>query len=97
MRSKTLVFGWCFTALALLANAFAFAVDPAFVGKLALLADPEVAKELGLSDDTKKKLADLINQREQEATALVAKIKSLPAAKQAEQLAALRGRVRKAG
>lgn len=87
MRSKTLVFGWSLAAFALLATGVASAVDPAFVGKLALLADPEVAKELGLSDDTKKKLADLINQREQEATALVGKIKSLPAAKQAEQLA----------
>src|SRR5258705_7571731 len=49
------------------------AADATFVGKLALIADPEVAKELGLSDETKKKLMELIDKREQEAVALVAK------------------------
>ncbi len=63
------------------------AADPAFVGKLALIVDPEVAKELGLSDETKKKLIELIDKREQEAIALVAKLKSQPQAKQAEALA----------
>src|SRR5262245_34573462 len=63
------------------------AADPAFVGKLALIADPEVAKELGLTDDTKKKLLELIDKREQEAIGVVAKLKGQPAAKQAEALA----------
>jgi type II secretory pathway component GspD/PulD (secretin) len=65
----------------------ATAADATFVGKLALIADPEVAKELSLSDETKKKLMELIDKREQEAISLVAKLKSLPQAKQAEQLA----------
>src|SRR5262245_42380311 len=63
------------------------AADPAFVGKLALIVDPEVAKELGLNDETKKKLIELIDKREQEAVALVAKLKSQPQNKQAEALA----------
>jgi type II secretory pathway component GspD/PulD (secretin) len=63
------------------------AADPAFVGKLALIADPEVAKELDLTDDVKKKLMDLIDKREQEAIGVVAKLKGQPAAKQAEALA----------
>src|SRR4029079_16370776 len=65
----------------------ATAADATFVGKLALIADPEVAKELSLSDETKKKLMELIDKREQEAISLVAKLKSLPQAKQAEQSA----------
>ncbi|HMC12398.1 MAG TPA: hypothetical protein VKH44_13955, partial [Pirellulaceae bacterium] len=66
---------------------WAGAAETTFVGKLALVADPEVAKELGLSDDTKKKLMDLINKREQEAVGVVAKLKGQPQTKQAEALA----------
>jgi type II secretory pathway component GspD/PulD (secretin) len=73
--------------LLLLVPAFARAADPAFVGKLALIADPEVAKDLGLTDDTKKKLLELIDKREQEAIGIAAKLKGQPAAKQAEALA----------
>jgi len=61
--------------------------DVAFVGKLALIDDPEVAKELGLSDDVKKKLQDLIKNREQEALGIVQKVKGQPQSKQAEALA----------
>jgi type II secretory pathway component GspD/PulD (secretin) len=64
-----------------------WAAEPAFVGKLALIVDPQVAKELGLSDETKKKLIELIDKREQEAIGVVAKLKSQPQAKQAESLA----------
>src|SRR4051812_37712474 len=81
--SSALAFG----LLLLVPAAVVPAADPAFVGKLALIADPEVAKELGLSDDTKKKLLDLIDKREQEAIGVVAKLKGQPAAKQAEALA----------
>src|SRR6478672_4661094 len=63
------------------------AADSMFVGKLALLEDSEVAKELGLSDDTKAKLKELINNREKEAVDKVAKLKGQPAAKQAEAMA----------
>ncbi len=80
--SAALAFG-----LLLLVPALASAADPAFVGKLALIADPEVAKDLGLTDDTKKKLLELIDKREQEAIGIAAKLKGQPAAKQAETLA----------
>ncbi len=73
--------------LLLLPAAFATAADPAFVGKLALITDPEVAKELGLTDDTKKQLMELIDKREKEAIGVVAKLKGQPVAKQAETLA----------
>src|SRR4051812_16059746 len=81
--SSALAFG----LLLLVPAAVVPAADPAFVGKLALIADPELAKELGLSDDTKKKLVELIDKREQEAIGVVAKLKGQPAAKQAEALA----------
>jgi type II secretory pathway component GspD/PulD (secretin) len=66
---------------------WADAADATFVGKLALVADPDVARELGLTDETKKKLLELIDKREQEAIAVVAKLKGQPQAKQAEALA----------
>jgi len=56
------------------------AADSMFVGKLALLEDPEVTKELGLADDTKAKLKELINNREKEAIDKVAKLKGQPQA-----------------
>lgn len=65
----------------------AWGADPAFVGKLALAVDPDVARELGLSEETRKRLLEIVDQREQEAVALVAKLKGQPAAKQAEALA----------
>src|SRR5436305_13640044 len=51
------------------------AADATFVGKLALVDDPEVAKELALSEETKKKLLELIDKRQQEAIALAAKLR----------------------
>src|SRR5436190_22016347 len=66
---------------------WANAADSMFVGKLALIVDPEVAKELGLNDDVKAKLVELINSREKEAIDKVAKLKGQPAAKQAEAMA----------
>lgn len=79
----SLAFGF----LLFLPTAITNAAEPAFVGKFALIADPEVAKELGLTDDVKKKLLELIDKREQEAIGVAAKLKGQPAAKQAEALA----------
>jgi len=73
-----LLAGWLMTAAA---------ADPAFVGKLALAIDPDVARELGLSEETRKRLVEIVDQREREAVALVAKLKGQPAPKQAEALA----------
>jgi type II secretory pathway component GspD/PulD (secretin) len=64
----------------------ASAADSAFVGRLALAADPQVARDLGLSDEVMGKLAALIDEREREAVDLVAKIRSLPAAERDAKL-----------
>src|SRR5438874_13264152 len=66
---------------------WANAADSTFVGKRALIVDPEVAKELGLADDVQKKLLEIINKREKEALDIAAKLKGQSQAKQAEALA----------
>src|SRR5690349_7183983 len=63
------------------------AADPAFVGKLALIDDPEVVKELGITEEVRKKIQDLITKREQEAIAVAAKLKGQSQAKVSEALA----------
>jgi type II secretory pathway component GspD/PulD (secretin) len=65
----------------------AAAADPAFVGKLAVAVDPEVARELGLSDETLQKLKEIVDQREKEVVDLVGKLKGQSPAKQSEALA----------
>ncbi len=66
------------------------AADPAFVGKLALAADPEVAQRLGLSDETQKALSDLIDKRENEVVNLTLEIRNLPPAEREAKLAPFR-------
>ena len=56
----------------------ATAADPAFVGKLALAADPQVAKEIGLSDEVRSQLIALIDKRETDAVELLGEVKDLP-------------------
>jgi type II secretory pathway component GspD/PulD (secretin) len=68
-------------------SAGSFGADPAFVGKLALLADPAVADELALSEEVRKQLAELIDQREEKATEEVLKLKGLPPQEQARMMA----------
>src|SRR4051812_26639580 len=63
------------------------AADATFVGKLALLDDAEVVKELGLTDESKKKLLDLVDKRMQEAIGVAAKLKGKPQAEVAAGLA----------
>lgn len=65
----------------------AFAADPAFVGKLAFAIDDDGVKRLGLSDEVKRKLLDLINRRENEAVDFALKLKDLPPPERARQLA----------
>jgi hypothetical protein len=66
------------------------AADPAFVGKLALAADPEVAQRLGLSDEAQRALSDLIDKRESEVVNLTLEIRNLPAAEREAKLAPFR-------
>lgn len=63
------------------------AADRTFVGVLALAVEDDVAKELGLSDDVKQKLQDLIDRRETDVVDLSLTLKGLSPAEQAEKLA----------
>lgn len=63
------------------------AADAAFVGKLALLADPQVTKDLGLNDEVQKKIAAIIDQREKEVLELVAQVRTLKPAERDAKLA----------
>ena len=63
------------------------AADPAFVGSLALAVDEEGVRRLGLSDETRQKLLELIDRREQEAVSLALSIKDLPPGERSLRLA----------
>lgn len=54
------------------------AVDPEFVGVLALAMENDVAQRLGLSDEVRQELGELIDQRIKEAVSLALSIKDLP-------------------
>lgn len=66
--------------------ATARAADPAFVGVLSLVVEPDVAKDLGLSDEVKGQLVALIDKREQEVQPLALN-KDLPAEERTQKLA----------
>src|SRR5262245_61094028 len=87
MRFRIFLLLICSMALLMGLIGQAMAAEAAVVGKLALIEDPEVAKELALADDVRKKLQDLIKAREQEALGMTARLKGQPPAKQAETLA----------
>jgi len=63
------------------------AADPTFVGSLALAVGDEGARRLGLTDEVKQKLVELIDRREQEAVNLALSIKDLPPAERSVRLA----------
>jgi len=65
----------------------AVAADPTFVGRLAFAVDDQGSKRLGLSDETKRQLIELIDQREREALNLALELKELPAQEAAARLA----------
>lgn len=65
----------------------AAAADPAFVGKLALAAEPDVAQELGLSEDVQAKLAAIVDKRESEAVNLAAELRGLTPEEQNAKMA----------
>ncbi len=75
-----LVPGWC----------AARAAAPELVGILALAADEEVARELGLSDEQQAQLLDLIDQREGQAVDLVVQLRDLGPEEQEARLAPFR-------
>lgn len=58
-----------------------------FVGVLALAAEKDVAERIGLPDDVRTKLQDLIEEREQAALELAIKIKDLSPEERTKELA----------
>src|SRR5690349_20910362 len=68
----------------------AIAADTTLVGVLSVASDPEVTKELGLSDEVREKLAKLIDQREGEALELSYSTKESPAAERDAKFRAFR-------
>src|SRR5262245_55813711 len=79
-----------------LVTSVAGAANDTFVGILAMANEDDVARQLGLSDDTRTGLAKLIAQRENEATELAMQ-KNLPADEQAAKLKAFREESEKKG
>ena len=63
------------------------AADPTFVGKLAYAIDDEGSKRLGLSDEVKQQLLELIDRREREALNVALELKDLPPAEATARLA----------
>ncbi|MCB9938241.1 MAG: general secretion pathway protein [Planctomycetaceae bacterium] len=63
------------------------AADPTFVGRLAYAVDDEGSKRLGLSDEAKQKLIELIDRREGEALNVALELRDLPQAEREARLA----------
>jgi hypothetical protein len=64
----------------------ASAADPSFVGVLALAVERDVADRLGLSDEARGRLRQLVNEREDAALEMVLSIKDLPPMEQTARL-----------
>jgi len=67
-------------------SAQVWAAEPTFVGILAFLDDPEVAKELALSAEQQEKLTALLDAREAEALELALQLRNLSPGERAEKL-----------
>lgn len=80
----------CVAGLAWLVPAGAPAADPTFVGALALVDEPEVVKELKLSDKQKQDLVALLESREADALELAMEFRDLTPGERAEKLAPFR-------
>ncbi|GIW92298.1 MAG: hypothetical protein KatS3mg110_0339 [Pirellulaceae bacterium] len=60
--------------------------EPEFVGTLAIAVEPETARLLGISEETRQKLLEIIDRREREALRLTMEIRDLPPAEIARRL-----------
>lgn len=89
-RLVVLASGLLVAASYLLQPATSGGAEPLFVGVLALIEEPGVSAELGLTDAQKQKLVDLIVAREEDAVELVLKLKDLSPGERAEKLAPFR-------
>ncbi|MGC3967648.1 MAG: hypothetical protein QM775_09835 [Pirellulales bacterium] len=70
------------------------AADQEFVGVLALAAEKDVAEQLKLSDEQKKKLLDLVERRESEVLDIALKLRNAPPAEREAALRAVSSRLR---
>lgn len=77
----------CFSWAVLCSSAVAAGDDDYLVGVLSLANDPAVAKELGLSEDVQKQLADYINKRIDDGLQFSLDIKDLEPAERTAKLA----------
>lgn len=66
------------------------AADQEFVGALALVIEEDVARQLGLSETTRRQLIDFIDEREADALELALSLRDLPADERSKQLAPFR-------
>ena len=66
------------SCLSLSMSSIAKAADPTFVGNLAYAVDEAGSQRLGLSDEVKQQLLQLIDRREQEALNMALELKDLP-------------------
>lgn len=73
------------------------AAEPEFLGRVALLAEPEVAVRLDLTETQQEQVLALIDQREQDALELALGLKDLPAAAREERLAPFRAESERKG
>ncbi|MBN8624490.1 MAG: hypothetical protein J0M17_03275, partial [Planctomycetes bacterium] len=73
------------------------AADQEFVGVLALAVEKDVAEQLQLKDDQKKKLLDLIDRRESDVLEIALKLRGAPAAEREAALAPFRRESEAAG
>ena len=85
-RTAKLWAGAAWLLIAWLGMSPARAADPSFVGVLALAVDKDVADRLGLSDEVRGKLRQLVNEREDAALEMVLTIKDLPPMEQTSRL-----------
>src|SRR5690606_3640630 len=77
-RARPTCLALAFAALVSLPAATTQAQDPTFVGVISLAVEKDVADKIGLSDEVRAQLQDLVMEREDAALELAQEIKDLP-------------------
>ncbi|MFM2094144.1 MAG: hypothetical protein RIS70_1268 [Planctomycetota bacterium] len=86
-RKYLLAAGAVWLALVSISMQITRAADAAFVGVLALASEDSVARKLGLSDEVRQQLAQIVQQRETAALELALELKGLAPAERTAKLA----------
>lgn len=87
IRKHLLAAGAVWLALVSISMQITRAADAAFVGVLALASEESVARKLGLSDEVRQQLAQIVQQRETAALELALELKGLAPAERTAKLA----------